>query len=112
MEPTLPKGFDMLEPLVAHWALPTQNQRQLKRRESSRGELRYFYDNMLPRLPAILEHVDTFPLGELPAPSRRLFDLAMSLAEVAPHIELYGGDPAVPHSFDESRFIAEHGDAA
>jgi hypothetical protein len=109
MHNDLPKGFDMLEPLVAQWSLPTQNQRQAKRISASRGELRYFYDNMLPRLPAILEHVDKFPLGQLPPASRRLFDLAQSLAEVAPHIELYGGDPNVPHSFDEARFVAEHG---
>lgn len=38
-----------------------------------------------------------------------MFKLALSLAEVAPHVELYGGDPAVPHSFTEDRMIAAHG---
>ena len=53
-----------------------------------------------------------FPLGELPPASARLFHLALSLAEVAPHIELYGGDPKVPYSFDEARFVADHGRVA
>ncbi|VVE54827.1 hypothetical protein PHO31112_04957 [Pandoraea horticolens] len=109
MEQTLPKGFEMLEPLVARWALTTQNERQQRRITSSRGELRNFYDNMLPHLSMILAHLDRYPLGELPGEAARLFSLALSLAEVAPHIELYGGDPKVPYSFDESRFVAEHG---
>ena len=109
---SLPKSFEVLEPLVATWALATQDERQQRRIRSSRGELRAFYEAMLPRLPDILTHVDTFPLGELPPASARLFNLALSLAEVAPHIELYGGDPKVPHSFDEARFVADHGRVA
>ena len=56
--------------------------------------------------------MDTFLLGELPPALARLFHLALSLAEVAPHIELYGGDPKVPYSFDEARFVADHGRVA
>jgi hypothetical protein len=107
---SLPKSFETLETLVPQWALATQNERQHKRITSSTGELQAFYDAMLPRLEEILGHVDKFPLNELPADSFRLFTLALSLAEIAPHIELYKGDPKVPHSFDESRFVAEHGD--
>lgn len=110
MEQSLPGEFDMLEPLVTARALPTQNERQRRRIASTRGELRYLYDNMLPRLPAILAYLDKFPLGDVPPDAARLMSLALSLAEVAPHIELYGGDPKVPHSFDEARFVAEHGE--
>ena len=109
---SLPKSFESLEPLVANWALPTQNGRQQRRIGSSRGELRAFYDAMLPRLEDILAYVDKFPLGELPPDADRLFCLALSLAEVAPHIELYRGDPKVPYSFDEARFVADHGAVA
>jgi hypothetical protein len=105
---SLPKSFEALEPLVASWALATQDERQ-QRRIHARGELRAFYEAMLPRIEDILSYVDRFPLGELPPEAERLFALALSLAEVAPHIELYGGDPKVPHSFDESRFVADHG---
>ncbi|WP_206199371.1 hypothetical protein [Parasulfuritortus cantonensis] len=106
---SLPKSFEVLEPLVASWALPTQNARQQKRISASKGELRAFYEAMLPRLEDILAYVDKYPLGELPPEAERLFCLALSLAEVAPHIELYGGNPKVPHSFDETRFVADHG---
>lgn len=106
---SLPKDFEMLEPLVADWALQTQDARQARRKASSRGELQYFYDNMLPRMPAILKYLDRYPLGELPLDVSRLLALSLSMAEVAPHIELYGGSPGVPYAFEESRFVAEHG---
>ena len=48
---SLPKSFEVLEPLVATWALATQDERQQRRIHSSRGELRAFYDAMQPRLP-------------------------------------------------------------
>ncbi|THJ34562.1 hypothetical protein E8K88_06100 [Lampropedia aestuarii] len=108
----LPEGFASLEPLVVAWALPTQNERQRQRITSTRSQLKSFYDSMLPQLPAILKKVDEFPLGQLPEKEARLMALALSLAEVAPHIELYGGDPKVPYAFDEARFVAEHGELA
>ncbi|WP_201797408.1 hypothetical protein [Bordetella trematum] len=109
MESSLPAGFEMLEPLVADWSLATQDARQARRKTSSEEDLRYFYDTLLPYLPEILKHMDQFPLGEFPPPTAKLFGLSLSLAEVAPHIELYGGSPAVPHAFEESRLVAEHG---
>lgn len=105
----LPDEFNALEPLVSQWALPTQNERQQRRITSTRPALKSFYDAMLPQLPAILKKLDEFPLGQLPEKESRLMALALSLAEVAPHIELYGGDPNVPYAFDEARFVAEHG---
>ena len=106
----LPEGFASLESWVADWAHATQNRRWDKRLTSSREEITAFYHALLPELERILEHVDRFPLGELPPESARLYDLAMMHAEIAPNVELYGGDPNVPYSFEERRFIAVHGD--
>ena len=110
MSTNLPKGFEVLAPLVEDWGLPTQNARQAKRRSSSTESLQAFYDAVVPLLPKILAHVDEFPMGELLEDSQLLLYLSLALAEVAPHIELYRGDPNVPHSFEEERFIAEHGE--
>ncbi len=109
MSNNLPKGFEALEPLAEAWGLPTQDARQAKRRASDTATLQEFYDAVVPHLPQILEHVDQFPLGELPPDSMRLFYISLALAEVAPHIELYRGDPGVPYSFEEERFVAVHG---
>ncbi|MEQ9088836.1 MAG: hypothetical protein RLQ26_08850 [Alphaproteobacteria bacterium] len=105
----LPKGFEKLEPLSEKWALATQNERQKVRRESTTEELQAFYDAMMPRLEDALDKADEYPLGEMPEDVEQLFFMTLSLAEVAPHIELYGGNPEVPYSFEESRFVAVHG---
>ena len=110
MSGSLPKQFEDLEYLVLEWALATQNERQVRRARSTKGELQALYDALAPNLDAILEHVDQFPLGEMPPDTERLFFLALMLAEISPHVELYSGDPNVPHSFDETRFVAVHGD--
>lgn len=105
---TLPAEFADLAPFI-DWALPSADERQTKRRTASRAELKAFYDAVLPRLEAILKAVDAYPLGSLPADMAPLYHLALSLAEVAPHIELYGGAPGVPYAFEETRFVAVHG---
>ena len=109
MPKQLPEGFAELETWASEWALPTQNTRWDKRLASTREELFTFYNAVLPHLEPILDHVDQYPLGELPAQSARLFDLALMHAEIAPNVELYDGDPNVPHSYEEKRFIAVHG---
>lgn len=105
----LPPSFSELAPYL-DWALATADERQAKRLASTSAELKLFYDAVLPRLEDILAEVDLFPLGGLPESHQPLYNLALSLAEVAPHIELYGGAVGVPYAFEESRFIAVHGE--
>lgn len=109
MNAMLPTEFESLTPFAAKWALPTQDERQSTRLHASAADLRAFYDAMLPHMESALAYVDTFPLGQLPEESAALYRMMLSMAEVAPHVELYRGDPKVPHSFDERRFIADHG---
>lgn len=105
---SLPRGFEDLSRCL-DWDLATADERQRKRLQSSAAELRALYDTVLPRLGEMLSEVDRFPLGELPASHHALYNLALSLAEVAPHIELYSGAPGVPYAFEEARFVAAHG---
>ena len=104
----LPADFADLAPFL-DWALPSADERQTRRRTATREELRAFYDAMLPRIEAILARVDEYLVGGLPQELHPLYHLALSLAEVAPHIELYNGAPGVPYAFEETRFIAVHG---
>ena len=106
---TVPAGFEALG-RFARWNLPTQNQRAAARRSASSESLREFYDGMLPHMESVLDACDQFELGKLPESHQGIFNLALSMAEIAPHIEFYRGDPKVPYSFDEDRFIAVHGD--
>jgi hypothetical protein len=106
----LPEGFEALQSWVSDWSLPTQNARWDKRLTSTSEEIQAFYAAVLPHLEAILNYADGFALGELPEEGARLYHLALMLSEIAPNVELYAGDPNVPHSFAERRFIADHGE--
>ncbi|MGE0811424.1 MAG: hypothetical protein AB7N69_12550 [Immundisolibacter sp.] len=108
----LPAAYRHLEPWAQRWALATQNEREAARRASSGIDLKVFYDALIGEVDGIIGHLNTLDLESLPPPEQRLLYLTLSLAEVAPHIELYRGDPRVPYSFEEERFIAEHGGAA
>lgn len=107
----LPEDFADLAP-YHEWSLGNADLRQLKRRNSNTAQMQAFYDAILPRIEDILAAVDNFKLGELPEEYRGLYDMALSLAEIAPHVELYKGDPSVPYAFEESRMIAVHGQHA
>ena len=110
MNRRLPNTFEVLEEFVDNWALATQNERERRRKASTPDELLKFYNTILPRLEEALSHLNSLPLGSLPEPARRLFYLTLSFAEVAMFAECYGGKPQVPNSFEESRFVAVHGD--
>ena len=105
---SLPADFADLSPWL-EWALPTADERQTHRRTATPQALKAFYDAALPRLEAILAEVDKYPLGGLPEALQPLYNIALSLAEVAPHLELYGGAVGVPYAFEEARFVAVHG---
>lgn len=109
MAQLLPEGFESLETWANEWAMSTQNTRWDKRLASTREELIAFYQAVQPHLEEILEHADKFEIGKLPEQSARLYALALMVAEIAPNVELYDGDPNVPHSFEEKCFIAVHG---
>jgi hypothetical protein len=102
----LPEQFKDLERFVA-WSLPTERERNARRLASSMAEINEFYNAMVPRTDAILEHLDRFELGKLPEREQRLLNLALALAEVANAVELYK-NPAVIDGFDPRRLILLH----
>jgi hypothetical protein len=104
----LPSGFEDLQPFAAKWALPTEYERAASRRSSTPNELGAFYNASLARLPDIIQRVDAYSLGHIPEADRPLFYIALSLAEVAPHVELYKSDPRVPFAFQEDRMFGAH----
>ncbi len=106
----LPTPFADLDVFAASWSLGTQRERENKRAASSAGELKTMYEVLLPRLDAMLEHLDQYALDKLPADAQRLFYVTLSFAEIAPFVECYNGEPKVRHSFEETRFIAVHGE--
>lgn len=85
---TLPAPFSDLAPFVDDWALPTEKKRFERLHTVSLAELRRFYDAMLPRMDAVLDHLDQFDADQLPDAERTLFELAMTFSETAHPIDL------------------------
>jgi len=86
--------------------LPTETERNAKRLASTQPELEAYAQALLPQVDAITRHLDEWPGGALPEPSRNLYFMLLSLAEVAPAIEFYG-QPTVIDGFASERFQAD-----
>jgi hypothetical protein len=85
---SLPEGFTDLEPWVAEWALPTEEQRYHRLLAQSIDQVRAFYDAMLPRAPQVIEYLSRFPLDGIAGSDRVLHDLLLTFVETAHPIEL------------------------
>ena len=98
----LPSAFTELEPFV-DWSLDSEAERLQKRLASSMEEIQAFHCAMLGRIEEALEHLNGFPLDQMPEPEQRLLNMALSLAEVWVAVELYKR-PDHPFGFDMRRF--------
>ena len=88
-EQTLPDAFADLAPYLA-WALATDRERSVKRQSSTMDEINAFYQAMLPRMDAILSYLEQYPAEQVPADVEGVFFLTLSLAKIAPAVEMYG----------------------
>lgn len=84
----LPSEFAALEPFTA-WVLESERERYSKRLASSMEEMQAFYDAAFPLLERANEHLDKFPLDELPEPERNLLLLLFSLVNVSFPVEVW-----------------------
>lgn len=99
---SLPVQFEDLNNFTA-WALPTETERNRKRRASTMAELQSFYDAILPRMDAVIAYLNQFPLDQMPVEAQRLFYMALSLMEISTAVELLG-EPDESGVFDAERF--------
>lgn len=114
LKQVLPDSFKDLQLLADEWALPTEQERNRKRISSSMEEIQAFYMALIPRAADALEYLEPFPCsniaateGGLPGAERKLLELLLALAEVAPAVEVFG-QPTVIGGFDSTRFIPDH----
>lgn len=102
--PRLPAEFSDLEPFVDSWAKPTEAQRNRVRLNSEMADIEAFYQAILPRMDAILAHLNRYPVNDIPPEGQGLFCLACAFMEVSPAVELFS-DPDVPNSFPGERLL-------
>ena len=91
----LPAGFEELEPFIVSWDLPTTQARWDQRCASTMVEVVSFYEIMLEKAPAAVEHLKQYSLDELPEPESRLLRLCLALAHASIAVEVLGR-PIVP----------------
>ena len=97
-EVSLPKGFEDLAPYAKTWGqLESQDERYLHRQHCKMKEIKAYYDATAPRLDEIFDHLDNYPMNDLPAPEALLFRTAMGLTEAAMAIEVFN-QPCVPYA--------------
>ncbi len=107
--PLLPREFADLEPLAqAGWCLATERERTKKRRTSTTEELCEFYTAVRPRLEAALDYLDQFSVENMPIKEQTLFNLTLSMTEVAFAVEKYKGNPSGFQALEASRFVPVH----
>lgn len=64
------------------WALPTTEDRLVKRMNSTMDEINSFHYAMLPKLPAIIEYLNQFKLADLSDDDIKLSWAALAMCEV------------------------------
>ncbi|MFJ5306437.1 hypothetical protein [Streptomyces sp. NPDC088350] len=84
----LPSEFAALEPF-GEWVLESERERYGKRLASSMEDMQAFYDAAFPLLEQASDHLDTFPLDELPEQERNLLLLMFSLVNVSFPVEVW-----------------------
>lgn len=86
----LPEQFSDLERFVEHWDAPNFQERFERRFAADIGQIRAFYDAVLPRTEEILTALEGQPLDALKGPWLRLYRLLMGAAHAAHAIERHG----------------------
>lgn len=86
----LPPGFEDLLEFVPEWIGASAQARWDIRASKNMDQIRYFYDRLLSRSEAILDHLAAYPLSELPGPQLRLLQLQLALAQASMSVELHG----------------------
>lgn len=99
----LPEDFADLEAYAATWCLAAQADRHSRRVHSTMQELEGFYQAMLPRMDAIAEYLNRFPLDELSGSARNLLHLSLSFIEVSLAVELFH-EPDDPRGLPHGRY--------
>ena len=96
---SLPDAFADLQHLVPEFALETEEQRFRKLHSIDYARLSAFYHEMLPRLPAILDHLGRCKLSALSPSDKLLFDLAMTMVETSHPMDLGWGATDFPGAY-------------
>lgn len=101
---SLPEQFSALEKFCPRWVLHTENERYIERIRAPYDDLVELYEEMSPCLSEIIEHLNKFPLEEMPESEANLMYLTFSLMEASHAVELWKQSD-LPEAFDPERLV-------
>ena len=100
----LPEKFSEYEKFCPRWVLDTEEERYLTRIRAPYADLVEPYEEMSPRLSEIIDHLNNFPLEEMPQSETNLMYLTFSLMEAAHAVELWKQSD-LPVAFQPERLV-------
>ena len=90
------------------WALPTTEERLVKRMNSSMEEIQHFYDAMLPHLATIIDYLNQFKLADLAGDDLKLSRAALAMCEVDNAVNKWK-KPVLSTGIDTLRMVKKNG---
>lgn len=103
-DPALPSRFSHLQFLADEWSLPSERDRQLRRAASTIEELDTVFATLSGEIVAMLDYLNARDFDALTAEETNLLNLALSLAEIAPAVQIFR-TPGNPDGFDFTRVV-------
>jgi len=105
---TLPADYAFLAKW-SEWCLRTETQRNLHRVSKSFEEISAFANDILPHVDGICAYIDSKQAedGSFDAETMNLYDMLLSLAEVAPAIESYDPEVVVVDGYVTKLFVPD-----
>ncbi|NKB36042.1 MAG: hypothetical protein GKR93_02580 [Gammaproteobacteria bacterium] len=81
--------FDDLRPYIEHWGQAEANQRLRLRVEAELAELEEFYNALSPKLEAIIQYLNQYPVNKIPEADKPLANMLLALCEVDDAIHIW-----------------------
>lgn len=106
----LPTEFADLDCFTERWGAESYNDRWQARLSAKFEDITAFYNAMVPRMPAVIEHLNGLPINGLPPSEQALLRLAAAFMEASIAVEIFHA-PDEPGVFPASRFIVERFDS-
>ncbi|WP_329351964.1 hypothetical protein OG226_41615 [Streptomyces sp. NBC_01261] len=99
----LPEEFADLERFLGRWRLRDSQERMAAMAAADIDELRELCAAVLPRIEAVVSHLNAFPLDNMPPREQALYELALTFAEVTHPVDLGWATPEVSDLFPNDR---------
>ena len=100
----LPDSFSDLDQFSEYWSNYEFSDRYRARIEAPFTDIKVFYEQMLPKMDAIMTFVDNYQIDDMPIEVSNLANLALAFMDVSPAVELFKSS-TVPYGFDWERMI-------